>query len=56
MGEWLIISSRITHHTQLLPLVRYWIPHLKIVSPESLQDDVEQGLEHIWIFNKLLIV
>ena len=40
----LIISSRITHHTQLLPLVRYWIPHLKIVSPESLQDDVEQGL------------
>lgn len=41
----LVISSRITHHTQLLPLVRYWIPHIKIVSPESLQDDLELELK-----------
>ena len=42
----LLLSSRITHHTQILPLVRYWIPHLKIVSPEGLQDVMEQGLKH----------
>ena len=41
----LLLSSRITHHTQLLPLVRYWIPHLKIVSPEGLQDTMEKGLK-----------
>lgn len=41
----LLLSSRITHHTQLLPLVRYWIPHLKIVSPESLQDEMELRLK-----------
>ena len=41
----LLLSSRITHHTQLLPLVRYWIPHLKIVSPEGLQDEMERELE-----------
>lgn len=41
----LIISSRIIHNTQLLPLVRYWIPYIKIVSPKSLQDDVEQSLK-----------
>ena len=41
----LLLSSRITHHTQLLPLVRYWIPHLKIVSPESLQDEMEVMLK-----------
>lgn len=41
----LLISSRITHKTQLLPLVRYWIPHLKIVNPESLQDEVGKGLK-----------
>lgn len=40
----LVISSRIIHHTQLLPLVRYWIPHIKIVSPKSLQSDLERGL------------
>jgi predicted DNA-binding transcriptional regulator YafY len=42
----LLLSSRITHHTQLLPLVRYWIPHLKIVSPEGLQYEMEHGLKH----------
>lgn len=41
----LLISSRITHKTQLLPLVRYWIPHLKIVNPEGLQDEVGKGLK-----------
>ena len=41
----LLLSSRITHHTQLLPLVRYWIPHLKIVSPEGLQDEMELSLK-----------
>lgn len=40
----LVISSRIIHHTQLLPLVRYWIPHIEIVSPKSLQSDLERGL------------
>ncbi len=40
----LLLSSRITHTTQILPLVRYWIPHLKIVNPDGLQDEVEIGL------------
>ena len=47
----LLLSSRITHHTQLLPLVRYWIPHLKIVSPEGLQDEMELRLkEYLGIY------
>ena len=41
----LLISSRITHITQILPLVRYWIPHLKIVNPESLQQQLEAELK-----------
>ena len=47
----LLLSSRITHHTQILPLVRYWIPHLKIVSPEGLQDEMELRLkEYLGIY------
>lgn len=47
----LLLSSRITHHTQILPLVRYWIPHLKIVNPEGLQDEMEWGLKQYLSLN-----
>ncbi|MDQ8936247.1 helix-turn-helix transcriptional regulator [Acinetobacter rudis] len=40
----LLVSSRIVHTKQILPLVRYWVPHLKIISPEGLQDEMELGL------------
>lgn len=41
----LLLSSQITHTTQIFPLVRYWIPHLKIISPERLQDEMEQEVK-----------
>ena len=41
----LLLSSRITHMTQILPLVRYWIPHLKIVNPVGLQEQIEEELK-----------
>lgn len=41
----LLLSSRITHVTQILPLVRYWIPHLKIVNPVGLQEQIEEELK-----------
>ncbi|NAR49380.1 WYL domain-containing protein [Acinetobacter haemolyticus] len=41
----LLVSSRISHAMQLLPLVRYWIPHVEIVSPEGLHDELEDGLK-----------
>ena len=47
----LLLSSRITHHTQILPLVRYWIPQLKIVNPEGLQDEMEWGLKQYLSLN-----
>jgi len=40
----LILSTKISHHDQLLPIIRYWIPHIRIISPESLQQEIEQEL------------
>ena len=40
----LLVSSRINHDMQLLPLIRFWIPHVKIVHPERLQAEVEKEL------------
>lgn len=38
------VSSKINHDMQLLPLIRFWIPHIKIVNPEGLQEEMEKGL------------
>lgn len=40
----LIISAKVGHQNQIVPIIRYWIPHIRIISPESLQTDVENGL------------
>lgn len=40
----LIVSARVGHLNQVLPIVRYWIPHIRIISPEALQEDMEKGL------------
>jgi len=40
----LIISAKVGHPNQVLPIVRYWIPHIRIISPEGLQIEMEQEL------------
>ena len=43
-GE-LLISCQIRHEMQLLPLVRYWLPYVKIIEPIHFQEKLEQDLE-----------
>lgn len=40
----LIVSARVGHANQIIPIVRYWIPHIRIISPEDLQHEMEQEL------------
>lgn len=40
----LIVSGTIAHPNQILPIVRYWIPHIHVISPEGLQADLENQL------------
>ena len=37
-------SAKVGHVNQVLPIVRYWIPHIRIISPEGLQTDMEKDL------------
>ena len=39
----LIVSTR-GHSNQILPIVRYWIPHIRIISPPTLQTELEMSL------------
>lgn len=40
----LLLSSKVVSPMQILPLVRYWIPNISIVSPEGWQGELEDGL------------
>ena len=40
----LIVSARIGHANQILPIVRYWIPHVRIISPEAMQVEMQVAL------------
>ncbi|MBK9246100.1 MAG: WYL domain-containing protein [Burkholderiales bacterium] len=40
----LIVATKVGHLNQVLPLVRYWIPHIRIISPDGLQRQLESDL------------
>jgi predicted DNA-binding transcriptional regulator YafY len=40
----LIVSAKVGHVNQVMPIVRYWIPHIRIISPEGLQAELEREL------------
>lgn len=40
----LIVSSRIAHDHQILPLIRYWLPNIQIISPDELRHNLLNGL------------
>jgi predicted DNA-binding transcriptional regulator YafY len=40
----LIVSSRIAHDHQILPLIRYWLPNIEVISPNEMRLNLLQGL------------
>jgi predicted DNA-binding transcriptional regulator YafY len=41
----IIVSCKVAHANQILPIVRYWLPHVRIISPEGLQADLLAQLQ-----------
>lgn len=41
----LIVSSRVSDANQVLPLVRYWIPHVRILEPGWLRGVLEKSIQ-----------
>ena len=40
----LILSAKVGHHNQILPVVRYWIPNIRVISPDNLQNEIDDTL------------
>ena len=43
-GE-LIVSSRIAYDLQIIPLIKYWMPHLQVISPREIHEQVIADIE-----------
>lgn len=41
----LLVTTYVSHLSQLLPVVRYWLPHVRIVQPLAWHQVLVQGLE-----------
>ncbi len=41
----LIVSCRVAHPNQILPIVRYWLPSVRIINPEIMQTTLEAELK-----------
>ncbi len=37
-------TVNITHKMEILPIVKYWIPHLRILEPQWIQDEIDNHL------------
>ncbi len=42
----LLVTTQINHINQLLPVVRYWLPHVRIVQPKAWEEELVKGLRH----------
>jgi len=42
----LVVSTRVSFDEEILKIVRYWIPHIKIISPLYLQEELENSLKN----------
>ena len=40
-----IISIKITHEMEILPIVKYWLPHLKVLEPKWIDDMICEELK-----------
>lgn len=42
----LLVAMTVGHENQVLPIVRYWIPHVRIIDPADMQARLEEQLRH----------
>jgi predicted DNA-binding transcriptional regulator YafY len=40
----ILVSTKVSYDEEILKIVRYWIPHVKIISPRYLQEKLEADL------------
>jgi predicted DNA-binding transcriptional regulator YafY len=52
-GGDILISTTVAQAEEVLPIIRYWIPHVRILEPMAMQQQLEEGLASYLEANKL---
>ena len=45
----LLVTTHINHVNQLLPVVRYWLPHVRIVEPKAWHEALVKEMQQVLI-------
>lgn len=46
----LLLTTKVSHQKQLFPLIRFWLPHLRIVEPTEWQQALEEELRTALVY------
>jgi len=44
-GGDILVSTSVAHADEVLPIVRYWLPHVQVLEPPGFQQQLEAGLQ-----------
>jgi predicted DNA-binding transcriptional regulator YafY len=47
----MVISVEITDDMEILPIVKYWLPHIRVLSPERIRDAIDRDIEEYRLKN-----
>ena len=39
------VSVEITNDMEIIPVIKYWIPHIKVLEPQSIKEAIEEDLK-----------
>lgn len=42
----LIVTYQINNEMEILPMIKKWLPHIRVLSPKSLDDKIKENLRH----------
>ena len=41
----MIVSLKITHKNEIIPIIKYWLPHIKVLSPTEINEEIKKEIE-----------
>ena len=40
----MIVSLKVTHKNEIIPIIKYWLPYIKVLSPKEINKEIKQEL------------
>ena len=44
-------SPFITHEMEIIPIVQYWMPNMRVIEPEWIHDQIMENIKRVCIVN-----